>query len=277
MLRELGNATKTRIISFVNNKGGSGKSTCCSNLAYTLSKLGKKVLVIDGDMQLNLSLSFYNEEKVMEIASSNKNLYSGITQNINIQDIIVETPYENLDLISSSLSMSRIETELTHKVQREFILKKYLKSLKQSGHYDYILIDSPPTLGFWVMNVLSASDELIVPVEASPWGLFGIANLFDFLRDISDITPELNILGIALTKVDERKSYYKQAVSSLKCLDDLYIFENVIRVDSNIEWSQENSMPVLHYKKNSRSAKEYLNLAKEILSLLEGDDNLGDK
>jgi chromosome partitioning protein len=262
---------KTRIISFVNNKGGSGKSTTCSNIAYGLSILGKKVLIIDGDMQLNLSLSFFNEEEVIKLASSRKNLYYGITENINIEDVITPTPYEGLDLICSSLLMSKIEIELSHRLQREFILKKYIKSLKESGKYDYILIDSPPTLGFWVMNILCASDSLIVPVEASPWGLFGIANLFDFLNnDVSDIAPDLNILGIALTKIDERKSYYKQVVSSLNDLDDVYLFNSKIRVDSNIEWSQENSMPILHYKKNSRSAEEYLSLTKELLSKLEG-------
>ena len=163
--------------------------------------------------------------------------------------------------------MSSIEYELFTKWQREFILKKCLQSIKESGAYDYILIDAPPTLGGWVMNILVASDGLIIPVEASPWGLFGLANMFEFLSAVQQISPELKLLGIAVTKVDTRKNYFKQTIETLKELDDVYVFENFIRVDSSIEWAQDNSVPVIAYKKSSRSAKEYMELTKEIEGL----------
>jgi chromosome partitioning protein len=160
--------------------------------------------------------------------------------------------------------MSSIEFELFTKWQREYILKNSLKTLIESGKYDYILIDSPPTLGGWVMNILCASTKLIIPVEASPWGLFGLANMFEFLNSIKGLIPELKILGVALTKVDERKGYFKQTMEVLKELNDTYIFENYIKVDSSIEWAQEVGKPVIAYKRSSRSSKEFMELAKEV-------------
>lgn len=258
----------TEVICFANNKGGSGKSTTCSNVGYSLSLLGNKVLLIDGDMQLNLSLSFFPEDKVLEMATSEKNLYNAIKAQNDLTDYIINTPYENVDIIPSSTLMSSIEYELFTKWQREFILKKCLKNIKESGVYDYILVDSPPTLGGWVMNILCASQKLIIPVEASPWGLFGLANMFEFLNDIKEIAPDLELLGIAVTKADERKAYFKQTIDSLKALKGKYVFNNLIRVDSSIEWAQENSKPVLVYRKSSRSAKEYFELSKEVENLV---------
>lgn len=258
--------SKTKVICFANNKGGSGKSTTCSNVAYGLTELGHRVLMVDGDMQMNLSLAYFDEETVLEFVSSGKNLYEAVKNQKDLTDYIIHTPYENLDLIPSSTLMSSIEYELFTKWQREFILKKCLQRIKDSENYDYILIDAPPTLGGWVMNILVASDALIIPVEASPWGLFGLANMFEFLGAVQQISPELELMGIAVTKVDTRKSYFKQTMETLKEQEDVRVFETFIRVDSSVEWAQDNSVPVVAYKKSSRSAKEYMELAKEIES-----------
>ena len=200
---------KTVTICFTNNKGGSGKSTTCSNLGAAMARAGKKVLLVDGDMQLNLSLSFFSEDEVLKMAAGEKNLYYAIGKQQDLTDFIVPTAYPNLDLIPSSTLMSSIEYELFTKWQREFILRKCLQKIKDSGVYDYILIDAPPTLGGWVMNILCASDRVIIPVEASPWGMFGLANMFDFLNDVKQITPELSVMGVVLTKVDTRKNYFQ--------------------------------------------------------------------
>ena len=138
--------SKTKVICFTNNKGGSGKSTTCSNLGAAMAQANKRVLMIDGDMQLNLSLSFFSEEWVLEKASGEDNLYYAIGKQKDLTDYIVHTPYENLDLIPSSTLMSSIEYELFTKWQREFILRKCLQKVKESEVYDYILIDAPPTL-----------------------------------------------------------------------------------------------------------------------------------
>ncbi len=256
--------TGTRVICFANNKGGSGKSTTCSNVGYALAQAGRRVLLIDGDMQMNLSLSLFDEDTVLGFAQGDKNLYEGIRRQDDLAEYIVHTPYEGLDLIPSSTLMSSIEYELFTKWQREYILKKGLKKIREAGGYDYILIDAPPTLGGWVMNILCASDEIIIPVEASPWGLFGLGNMFEFLDDVKEIAPALKLGGIVITKVDTRKNYFRQTLDTLKELDDVKVFDTYIRVDSGIEWSQDNNAPVIAYKKGSRSAKEYMALAQEI-------------
>lgn len=256
---------KTKVICFANNKGGSGKSTTCSNVGYAMSLEGKRVLLIDGDMQLNLTLSFFPEDEALGFVQSGKNLYTGMKEARDLTEYIVHTPYENIDLIPSSTLMSSIEFDLFTKWQREFILKKGLANILSSGVYDYVLIDAPPTLGGWVMNIMCASDHLIIPVEASPWGLFGLANMFEFVGQVRGIAPELSLLGIAITKADERKNYFKQTVETLREQKDVYLFEHFIRTDASVEWAQDVSKPVIAFKRSSRSAKEYIELTKEIL------------
>lgn len=257
---------KTQVICFANNKGGSGKSTTCANVGYGLTQLGYKVLLIDGDMQLNLSLSYFTDDEVLEMAQGEKNLYHAIRNQRDLQNYIIHTPYENLDMIPSSTLMSSIEFELFSKWQREFILKKCLSGIVQSEEYDYILIDAPPTLGGWVMNILCASERIVIPVEATPWGLFGLGNMFEFLEQVKQITPELQVLGIAVTKVDTRKNYFKQTFEALRDMEDLHVFDTFIRVDSSVEWSQDNNMPIMAYRRSSRSAQEYMALTEEIVN-----------
>lgn len=255
---------QTKVLCFANNKGGSGKSTSCANVGYALAQQGKRVLLLDGDMQMNLSLSFFPEDEVLEMAQGEKNLYHAIREQKPLTDYILPTAYEGLDLIPSSTLMSGIEYELFTKWQREMILKKCLQPVRDSGEYDYILLDAPPTLGGWVMNLLCASDALILPVEASPWGLFGLANMFEFLTAVRQMNPTLTLLGIALTKVSVRKNYFKQTMEILGEMEDVYVFDSIIRVDSTIEWAQDSSRPVGAYKASSRSAQEYVALAKEV-------------
>ena len=255
---------KTVTICFTNNKGGSGKSTTCSNLGAAMARAGKKVLLVDGDMQLNLSLAFFPEDWVLEHAQGENNLYYAIGKQADLTDYIVHTPYENLDLVPSSTLMSSIEYELFTKWQREYILKKGISKIVEKELYDYILIDAPPTLGGWVMNILCASDEVIIPVESTPWGLFGLGNMFEFLEEVKQIAPDLQIGGVLITKVDTRKSYFKQTLEVLQDLENVRVFDTYIRVDSTVEWSQDDHRPIMAYKKSSRSAKEYMALTEEI-------------
>lgn len=259
---------KTTTICFANNKGGSGKSTTTCNVGYELSKMGYRVLLIDGDMQMNLSLSLFSEDEVLESAQSGNNIYTAVTQQKDVADYITPTKYENLDMVLSSSLMSNIEFELFSKWQRELILKNCLKNVKNSGKYDFILMDAPPTLGGWVMNMLCSADYLIIPVEASPWGLFGLANMFEFFSTVKQINPDLSLLGVAVTKVDSRKNYFKQTIETLQNTDGVHLFENYIRTDSSIEWAQDASLPVAVYKPSARSAKEYKALTEEVVSLV---------
>lgn len=115
------------------------------------------------------------------------------------------------------------------------------------------------------MNILCASDWVLVPVEASPWGMFGLANMFDFLNEVKEIAPDLAVLGVVITKADTRKGYFKQTMEILHDMDDISLLDTYIRVDSSIEWAQDGSAPVVEFKKSSRSAKEYTELAKEVI------------
>ena len=257
--------SRTKVIAFANNKGGSGKTTTCSNVALAMAKSGKRVLLIDGDMQLNLTLSFFDEEKALGFATDDKNIHTAIKGERDLSDFVAETSYQGLDIIPSSSLMSSVEYDLFTKWQREFILKKCLSPILARGYYDYVLIDAPPTLGGWVMNILAVSDFIIIPVEASPWGLFGLANMFDFIGQVKNIAPRLEVLGIAVTKADERKNYFKQTLETLRETNPAPLFNTYVRVDSTIEWAQDNSLPVVVYKKYSRSAIEYKKLAKEIM------------
>jgi chromosome partitioning protein len=257
--------SRTKVIAFANNKGGSGKTTSCSNIGCALSMMGKRVLLIDGDMQLNLTLSFFDEEKALEYATNGKNTCTAIKEEKDLSDFVVPTEYEGLDIIPSSTLMSGIEFDLFTKWQREIILRKCLEPIRARGYYDYILIDSPPTLGGWVMNVMCASDYVIIPVEASPWGLFGLANMFEFIDKVKEISPRLDVMGIMVTRADERKNYFKQTIETLSSLDNVRLLESIIRIDSTVEWSQDNSKPVMAYKKSSRAALEYMEMAKEIM------------
>ncbi|MBP1588193.1 MAG: ParA family protein [Clostridia bacterium] len=254
---------KTTVLSFANNKGGSGKSTTCANVACALGISGKKILVIDGDMQLNLSLSFFDEDKVFELASGDRNIYRVIKGQTAFGDCITKTGCKNVDIVCSSTLMSGVEFELFPRMQREFVLRKAMADVVAQGIYDYILIDAPPTLGTWVINILAASDKVIIPVEASPWGLFGLANMFEFIDSIREVAPDLEILGITVTKVSERKNYFKQTMATLS-ETDAYVFKNYVRVDVNVEKAQDESMPVIVFNPKCRSAGEFKLLAEEI-------------
>ena len=257
--------SRTTVIAFANNKGGSGKTTTASNVGLAMAKAGKRVLLIDGDMQMNLTLSFFDEDRALGFSTDDKNIHTAIKAEIDLSDFVVSTEYNNLDMIPSTSLMSSVEYDLFTKWQREFILRKCLGPILARGYYDFILIDAPPTLGGWVMNILTVSDFVIIPVEASPWGLFGLANMFDFISQVKNLNPKLEVMGIAITKADERKSYFKQTYETLKEFDAARLFNTYIRVDSAIEWAQDNSQPVVAYKRYSRSAIEYTKLAKEII------------
>lgn len=260
----------TKVICFANNKGGSGKSTTCSNVGYALSTMGNKVLLIDGDMQMNLTLSFVSEQEALLIAKGEKNLYWALRKEEELCSYIIPTQYEGLDLIPSSILMSSVEYELYEKKDRNFLLQKCLAPVLDEKSYDYILIDAPPTLGGWVNNILYASSQVLIPLEASPWGLFGLANLFEFIETAKKGTPQLSIMGIIITKADTRKSYFKQTIESLQETEGIHLFQTYIRVDSSIEWAQDNSQPVGAFRKSSRSAKEYMELAKEVDEIVSG-------
>lgn len=255
----------TKIIAFANNKGGSGKSTTCSNIGYVLAQQGYSVLLVDADMQQNLALSFFEEEEVLAFSESGENLFTALRDEKDASAFVKKTKYDRVSLLPSGILMSGAEYELYSKKDRERVLTRVLADIKSNGEYDFILIDSPPALGMLVMNIMCASDHLMIPTEASPWGLFGLANMLDFFAKAKTENPRLSLLGIAVTKADERKTYFRQTMDYLSEIENVNVFKNYVRIDSAVEWAQDNSQPVTAYKKSSRSAKEYTEMTKEML------------
>lgn len=291
---------RTEVICFTNNKGGSGKSTACSNLGSALARAGRRVLLVDGDMQMNLSLSFLEEERVLQYAAADgQNLWRAVRGERSLPEMILKTGGDGPDLVAGSMQMSEIERELLARgTESERVLSELLREVRAADRYDYILIDSPPTLGCWVRNILRASDWAVIPVEATPWGLFGLANMMEFLRGMQEAPvpdggsrgkgpaegrvtrPDIpsspaegarraacrsaQLAGILVNKADERKNYYHQTMETLAGMEDIPVFHTVIHIDSAVEWAQDASRTVTGWRRSSRSAREYAELAKEV-------------
>ena len=266
MISEEGENTmaKTKVICFTNNKGGSGKTTTCSNVGFGLRELGKKVLMIDGDMQLNLSLSLFDEDTVLAYAQSEKNLYEAIKRQDDLTDYIVNTKYEGLDLIPSSTLMSSIEYELFTKWQREYILKKGLKKIRESEVYDYILIDCPPQLSILTINALSCADGVLIPVKTDYLAYRGLTQLQDSIREIQElINPELKVLGVIATLYDARVSDDKDILALLK---EEYNLVGVVKRLAVAKKGIYDGLAVVEQAPSSEIAKEYTEIAKMIIN-----------
>ena len=266
MISEEGENTmaKTKVICFTNNKGGSGKTTTCSNVGFGLRELGKKVLMIDGDMQLNLSLSLFDEDTVLAYAQSEKNLYEAIKRQDDLTDYIVNTKYEGLDLIPSSTLMSSIEYELFTKWQREYILKKGLKKIRESEVYDYILIDCPPQLSILTINALSCADGVLIPVKTDYLAYRGLTQLQDSIREIQElINPDLKVLGVIATLYDARVSDDKDILALLK---EEYNLVGVVKRLAVAKKGIYDGLAVVEQAPSSEIAKEYTAIAKMIIN-----------
>ena len=258
--------SKTKVIAFANNKGGSGKTTSCANIGYSLAQLGRKELLIDGDMQLNLSLSFFTEDEVLEMAAGEKNLYYAIKNQKDLKEYIIHTPYENLDLIPSSMLMSGMEYELFTKWQREFILRGCLKTIKASAEYDYILIDCPPSLGILTLNGLAAADEILIPMQCEYFALEGIALLLQTVNKVKSTTnPKLKIGGVFFTMYDSRTRLAQDVVSQVKSYFREKVFNTIIPRNVRLSEAPSHGLPICKYDANCQGAKSYENLAKEVI------------
>lgn len=249
---------KTTVISVSNNKGGSGKTTLSGNLAFCLAKMGKKVLMIDADMQMNLTRSYdFSQEQ-------DKNLYNAIIKEEDLSNYIKKTNYENLDLIISDYMLSALDMKIINKQNREFIFKTILQPIIDSEKYDYVIIDTCPFLGLLNYNILVASDYVLIPVELSAFGIEGLEPLSNFIDEVKINNDKLEILGIVETKVDNRESTTEETRSLLRELFSSKIMKSSIPVDINIKKSQFVGQPICDFAPSSRASLWYLELAKEV-------------
>ncbi|WP_427340772.1 ParA family protein [Caloranaerobacter sp. DY30410] len=253
-----------RIISIFNQKGGIGKSTTTVNLGAALAEKGKKVLLVDMDPQANTTVSVGIDDEELEIT-----IYDLLTEKKvkkeRILEVIQETSYERLHVLPSDITLSNAEITLSNAISRETILSRVLEQIRKD--YDFILIDCPPSLGLLSINSLVASDGIIIPVATSFFSIKGIKHLLNTITLIQDnLKPQLEIMGVLITMFDKRKNIAKSIKSDLiKTFGDK-VFDSVIRVNSQIEYAQDNRIPIIYYNKTCNGYIDYMNFAEEVLA-----------
>jgi len=265
------------IISITNSKGGCAKTTLVANLSYELSLLDKRVLMVDGDLQCNLSNSYRVEFDV------NKSIYKALMDtevNQHCPDVtnyIIPTGYENLDILAGHYEMATIDADLSKKRRSEDVLKYLMQPLIDKHYYDFIIFDSNTTLGTFNENIMTITNEVIIPVEMSPFGVSGLYKLLTFIRLNMMQNPDLNIFGLFRTKVDNRYNMTKKAnillEKSIEGSSNLQILDVFLSTDSNVSESQLSRLPLSLYvkkaKKQSKAVEEMKKLAKEVLEYVE--------
>lgn len=247
-----------KIISVLNHKGGVGKTTSTSNIAGALKMLGKKVLVIDVDPQANLTMSLGLREKY------DKNIYGALSKKY---DLPILTNVDGIDVVPSTLDLVGAEIELLQAHGREFRLRRLLEPIKNK--YDFILIDCPPNLGVLTSNALTASDGIIVPVEAAYFAMEGLAKLLEVIDLVKDSTnPDLQLYAILVTKYDTRTYLDKNIADNVSKNFADKIIKTYIRKNIAIGEAQVIGRDILSYKKRSIGAIDYLAATKDLLKML---------
>ena len=254
-----------KIISVINQKGGVGKTTTVINLAAGLSIKGKKILVIDLDPQGNATtgLGLSNTE------SSEQTIYNVLNGNKKIMEVIQNTKFKNLNLITSNVDLSGLEVETAGDSRRAFKLKDELASiLNDSGaSYDYILIDCPPSLSLLTIMALVASDALVVPLQTEFFALEGLTQLIKTIQRIkNNLNPELSIRGILLTMYDRRNKLSSEVEKEARNYFKEKVYQTVVPRNVRLSEAPSHGVPVLVYDKLCSGSRSYFNFTDEFLN-----------
>ena len=253
-----------KIISVINQKGGVGKTTTVINLAAGLSIRGKKILVIDLDPQGNATtgLGLSNTE------DSDQTIYSVLNGNKKISEVIKQTNFENLNLVTSNVDLSGLEVETAGDSRRAFKLKDELTTILNDSRasYDYILIDCPPSLSLLTIMALVSSDALVVPLQTEFFALEGLTQLMKTIERIkNNLNPSLEIRGILLTMYDKRNKLSSQVESEARNYFKEKVYNTAVPRNVRLSEAPSHGVPVLIYDKLCPGSKAYFSFTDEFL------------
>ncbi len=250
-----------RVMSMCNQKGGVGKTTTTINLGAALAEYGRKVLLVDFDPQGSLSVGLGLNPHEMDLTIYNLLMQRDVT----IDEVIVPTGVEGMDLLPSNIDLSAAEVQLVHEVAREQTLQRVLGPAIEN--YDVILIDCQPSLGLLTVNALTASDGVIVPLECEYFALRGVALLKTTIDKVRErLNPKLEIDGVLGTMFDGRTLHSREVMDRLVQAWGDKVFHTVIRRTVKFSDATVAGEPITAYASTSTGADHYRQLAKEVLA-----------
>jgi chromosome partitioning protein len=249
------------IISVANQKGGVGKTTTVINLGASLAAAEKKILVVDFDPQTNCTSGFGFPRR-----SENPTIYDLLTGRTSAKDAVVKSELPNLSIILGSIALAGAEVELANLEEgREQVLKNILDPLRKD--YDYILIDCPPSLGLLTVNALTASDALLIPIQAEYFAMEGVSELMRTIERVREnLNPRLSIKGVLLTMVDERTNLARQVMSEVQRHFGSKVYKTYIPRNVRLAEAPSFGKPIIFYDIASRGAQSYLKITEEFLA-----------